>query len=68
MKLQASERLRHRCFPVNWVKFLVTSFFTEHLRATACLLHLMFLVTCAISLISKVVTSELIQLQITIDL
>ena len=25
------KRLRHRCFPVNLVKFLRTSFFTEHL-------------------------------------
>ena len=28
-------RLWHRCFPVNFVKFLRTTFFTEHLRATA---------------------------------
>ena len=26
------KRLWHRCFPVNFVKFLRTSFFTEHLR------------------------------------
>ena len=26
------ERLQHRCFPVNNVKFLRTHFFTEHLR------------------------------------
>ena len=26
------KRLRHRCFPVNFVKFLRTHFFTEHLR------------------------------------
>ena len=25
------KRLRHRCFPVNFVKFLRTPFFTEHL-------------------------------------
>ena len=28
-------RLRHRCFPVNFAKFLRTPFFTEHLRAIA---------------------------------
>ena len=27
-----SKRLWHRCFPVNFVKFLRTPFFTEHLR------------------------------------
>ena len=27
--------LRHRCFPVNFAKFLRTSFLTEHLRTTA---------------------------------
>ena len=41
IKLQASglrpatllkKRLRHRCFPVNFVKFLRTHFFTERLR------------------------------------
>ena len=25
----------HRCFPVNFAKFLETLFLTEHLRATA---------------------------------
>ena len=29
------KRLWHRCFPVNFVKFLRTSLFTEHLRTTA---------------------------------
>ena len=29
------ERLWNRCFPVNFVKFLRTTFFTELLRATA---------------------------------
>ena len=28
------KRLWHRCFPVNFAKFLRTSFFTEHLQAT----------------------------------
>ena len=42
IKLQSSrlpillkKRLWHRCFPVNFVKFLRTPFFTEHLWATA---------------------------------
>ena len=26
------KRLWHRCFPVNFTKFLITSFLTEHLR------------------------------------
>ena len=25
-------RLQHRCFPVKFAKFLITPFFTEHLR------------------------------------
>ena len=29
------KRLWHRCFPVNFAKFLRTLFFTEHLWATA---------------------------------
>ena len=29
------KRLWHRCFPVNFVKFLKTPFFTENLRTTA---------------------------------
>ena len=29
------KRLWHRCFPVNFAKFLRTPFFTEHLHATA---------------------------------
>ena len=29
------KRLWHRCFPVNFVKFPRTPFFTEHLRTTA---------------------------------
>ena len=29
------KRLWHRCFPVNFAKFLRIPFFTEHLRATA---------------------------------
>ena len=29
------KRLWHRCFSVNFVKFLRTPFFTEHLRTTA---------------------------------
>ena len=29
------KRLWHRCFPVNFVKFLRTPFFTEQLRVTA---------------------------------
>ena len=29
------KRLWHRCFPVNFAKFLRTPFFTEHLRTTA---------------------------------
>ena len=29
------ERLWHTCFPVNYSKFLRTSFFTEHLWTTA---------------------------------
>ena len=29
------KRLLHRCFPVNFSKFLKTTFFTEHLWATA---------------------------------
>ena len=29
------QRLWHRCFPVNFAKFLRTFFFTEHLRTTA---------------------------------
>ena len=29
------KRLWHRCFPVNFVNFLRTPLFTEHLRATA---------------------------------
>ena len=29
------KRLWHRCFPVNFAKFLRTPFFKEHLRATA---------------------------------
>ena len=29
------KRLWHRCFPVNFAKFLRTPFFTEHLRETA---------------------------------
>ena len=28
------KRPQHRCFPVNFAKFLRTPFFTEHLRAT----------------------------------
>ena len=28
------KRLWHRCFPVNFARFLGTSFFTEHLRVT----------------------------------
>ena len=33
------KRLRHRCFPVNFAKFLATPFFIEHLRATASVIH-----------------------------
>ena len=29
------KRLCHRCFPVNFAKFLGTTFFTEHLWTTA---------------------------------
>ena len=29
-----NKRLSHRCFPVNFLKFLKTSFFTEHLGTT----------------------------------
>ena len=29
------KRLRHRCFPVTFTKFLRTTFLIEHLRATA---------------------------------
>ena len=32
------KRLWHRCFPVNFAKFLRTPFFTEHLRTTASIL------------------------------
>ena len=38
IKLQASglkKRLWHRCFPVNFVKFLRAPFFTEHIWTTA---------------------------------
>ena len=28
------KRLQHRCFPLDFTKFLRTFFFTEHLRAT----------------------------------
>ena len=31
--------LWHRCFPVNFAKFLKTSFFTEHLQWLLLLLH-----------------------------
>ena len=27
-----NKRLRHRCFPMNFTKFLRATFFTEHLR------------------------------------
>ena len=33
--LSLIKRLQHRCFPMNFAKFLRTSGFTEHLRATA---------------------------------
>ena len=32
------KRLWHRCFPVNFAKFLRTTFLTEHIRATASIL------------------------------
>ena len=32
--LLIKKRLRHRCFPVNFAKFLKTPFFTEHVRAS----------------------------------
>ena len=31
----SKKKLWHRCFPVNFVEFLRTPFFTEHLRMTA---------------------------------
>ena len=36
----------HRCFPVKFVKFLRTPFFTKHLRATAsdCSTHIIFII------------------------
>ena len=40
MKLHLS--LRRRCFPVNFVEFLRTHFFTEHLRTAAFVQYLMF--------------------------
>ena len=30
------QRLWHRCFPVNFVKFLGTPFLTEHLKCDGC--------------------------------
>ena len=33
------KRVGHRCFPVNFGKFLRTSFFTEHLWAAASIRH-----------------------------
>ena len=33
------KRLWHRCFPVNFVKFLKTLFVTEHVWANASILH-----------------------------
>ena len=38
--LKKKKRLWHRCFPVNFVKFLRTSFFIEHLRWLLLNLHL----------------------------
>ena len=35
LKNLLKKRLWHRCFPVNFVKFLRTPFFIEHLRTTA---------------------------------
>ena len=32
IKLQALRRFQHRCFPVKYVKFLRTTFFTERLQ------------------------------------
>ena len=37
--------VRHRCFPVNFVKFLRTLFFTEHLRWLLICLELILILT-----------------------
>ena len=35
LKLFLKKKLQHRCFPLNFVKFIRTPFFTEHLQMTA---------------------------------
>ena len=38
----SKKKLWHRCFPVNFVEFLRTPFFTEHLRMTASVVSYIF--------------------------
>ena len=35
LELFLKKKLQHRCFPLNFVKFIRTPFFTEHLQTTA---------------------------------
>ena len=39
------KRLWHNCFPLNFVKFLKTLFFTEHLSTTASIIERIWMVT-----------------------
>ena len=49
LRPRLKKRLWHRCFPVNFVKFLRTSFFTEHLR------WLILVITVNLLLTSRIV-------------
>ena len=47
-------RLCHRCFPVNFAKFLRTTFFIEHLQTTAYVFtHLQYLLSTDFSIFRK---------------
>ena len=49
LRPRLKKRLWHRCFPVNFVKFLRTSFFAEHLR------WLILVITVNLLLTSRIV-------------
>ena len=51
-------RLRHRCFPGNFAKFLRTPFFTEHLRKTASVAYNL----CCLRLLSRVLALVITQI------